>query len=101
MITNKAQWITLHPHSGSPTRILVPDRRGFGIENARQLIHQAIRDHVGQVSLDSYPYGGDEAFFVGDLGAILRTHERWQRQLPQVKPFYCMYKSCCVARTHG
>jgi ornithine decarboxylase len=30
----------------------------------------------------------ERAFFVADLGKVYRQHERWQKCLPEIKPFY-------------
>lgn len=34
--------------------------------------------------------GLEDAFFVADLGAIIRQHRKWQRCLPRVEPFYAI-----------
>lgn len=43
---------------------------------------------TSQNSLDSE--NSEDAFFVGDLGDIIQKHERWQKTLPRVKPFYAV-----------
>lgn len=30
----------------------------------------------------------EKAFFVADLGYVLRQHERWKAHLPEIQPFY-------------
>jgi ornithine decarboxylase len=99
MLANKAQWLTLPSDSASPTRVLVPPSNEFGIKNSSQLVHQAIRDHVNRSSIELNPYEGDETFVVGDLGAILRTHHRWQKNLPGINPFYGKYQPFRQDRT--
>jgi hypothetical protein len=32
--------------------------------------------------------GGDESFFVVDLGEVSRQHRRWKKGLPNVQPYY-------------
>lgn len=34
--------------------------------------------------------GAEEAFFVADLGQLVRRHVIWQRALPRIEPFYAM-----------
>lgn len=34
--------------------------------------------------------GGDDAFFVADLGDVVRKHLRWTRALPRVQPYYAV-----------
>ncbi|KAJ3135768.1 Antizyme inhibitor 1 [Physocladia obscura] len=35
----------------------------------------------------------EDAFFVGDMGEIIRQHLQWKEMLPRVEPFYAM--KCC------
>ncbi|KAH9948580.1 ornithine decarboxylase [Amylocystis lapponica] len=32
----------------------------------------------------------EKAFFVADLGAVYRQHEKWKKHLPEVEPFYAI-----------
>ena len=32
----------------------------------------------------------EDAFFVADLGAVIRQHDQWKRLLPRVEPFYAV-----------
>lgn len=34
--------------------------------------------------------GLEDAFFVADLGAVIRQHKKWQNCLPRVEPFYAV-----------
>lgn len=47
--------------------------------------------HVGDV-IDNYIYEhtltGKNAFFVGDLGKLIKQHIRWQNVMAPIKPFY-------------
>ncbi|XP_074056952.1 antizyme inhibitor 1 isoform X1 [Macrotis lagotis] len=47
--------------------------------------------HLGNV-IDNYVYEhtltGKNAFFVGDLGKIVKKHSQWQNVVAQIKPFY-------------
>lgn len=35
--------------------------------------------------------GGDDPFFVADLGQIVRQHRRWIQNMPGIRPFYGMH----------
>ncbi|KAI9337228.1 pyridoxal-dependent decarboxylase [Obelidium mucronatum] len=35
----------------------------------------------------------EDAFFVGDMGEVIRQHIQWKEMLPRVEPFYAM--KCC------
>lgn len=35
--------------------------------------------------------GGDESFFVVDLGEVSRQHQSWKKNLPNVQPYYGNY----------
>jgi ornithine decarboxylase len=39
---------------------------------------------------DQHVDGAEEAFFVADLGQLVRRHVTWQRALPRIDPFYAM-----------
>lgn len=47
--------------------------------------------NLGNV-IDNYVYEhtltGKNAFFVGDLGKIVKKHSQWQNIVAQIKPFY-------------
>ncbi|KAK3563803.1 hypothetical protein QTP86_034527, partial [Hemibagrus guttatus] len=52
---------------------------GFG---ANDIIKQKIKESVSS--------GNQDAFYVADLGDVLKKHLRWVRVLPRVKPFYAV-----------
>ncbi|KAG8857601.1 hypothetical protein FRB96_005619 [Tulasnella sp. 330] len=51
-----------------------------------------VRDGVAQAwrMADDHQADAEKAFFVADLGEVLRQHERWQACLPGVEPFYAI-----------
>jgi len=55
---------------------------------AKTLIANALQERIDSIDYDSCEPGGEDAFFVGDLGEIYRQHMRWKRNLPRVEPFY-------------
>lgn len=55
---------------------------------AKTLIGNALQERIDSIDYDSCEPGGEDAFFVGDLGEIYRQHMRWKRNLPRVEPFY-------------
>ncbi|CAG7966962.1 unnamed protein product [Penicillium salamii] len=38
--------------------------------------------------------GGDDPFFVADLGQIVRQHRRWIQNMPGIRPFYAVKCNC-------
>lgn len=52
------------------------------------LIDLAIESHISRVEKRSI--GGDDPFFVADLGQIARQHRRWTQNMPGIRPFYGM-----------
>ncbi|KAL2136770.1 hypothetical protein VTI74DRAFT_1422 [Chaetomium olivicolor] len=57
---------------------------------AKQLIGNALREHVENVDYDTCEPGQEDTFFVADLGEVYRQHLRWKLNLPRVKPFYAV-----------
>lgn len=55
---------------------------------AQHLIAQALRQRIDGIDPNTCEAGGEEAFFVCDLGEIRRQHERWTLSLPRVEPHY-------------
>lgn len=55
---------------------------------AKALIANALQERIDSIDSDHCEPGGEDAFFVGDLGEIYRQHMRWKRNLPRVEPFY-------------
>ena len=56
--------------------------------HAKTMIANALRERIDNIDYDNCEPGGEDAFFVGDLGEIYRQHMRWKRNLPRVEPFY-------------
>ena len=54
----------------------------------RELISNALQERIDNIDSDNCEPGGEDAFFIGDLGEIYRQHMRWKRNLPRVEPFY-------------
>ncbi|KAI8843423.1 pyridoxal-dependent decarboxylase [Chytriomyces cf. hyalinus JEL632] len=55
-------------------------------------------EEIMKEKMDAYysvPDNADEedAFFVGDMGEVVRQHLQWKEMLPRVEPFYAM--KCC------
>ncbi|XP_063046979.1 ornithine decarboxylase 1-like [Engraulis encrasicolus] len=48
------------------------------------------KDAVEQIISKLSMSGGDDAFFVADLGDVVRKHLRWTRALPRVQPYYAV-----------
>ncbi|KAI5805377.1 pyridoxal-dependent decarboxylase [Peziza echinospora] len=57
---------------------------------AHKMIGDALKERIDSIDLHSCEPGGEDAFFVADLGEIYRQHMRWKRNLPRVEPFYAV-----------
>ncbi|KAJ5518097.1 Orn/DAP/Arg decarboxylase 2 C-terminal [Penicillium expansum] len=57
---------------------------GYRNLSADELVDLAIESHIARIVKRSL-VGGDESFFIADLGQILRQHRRWTQNMPAVK----------------
>ena len=55
---------------------------------AHSLISQALKKHIEDIDPEECDAGGEDGFFVADLGEIYRQHMRWKVNLPRIEPFY-------------
>lgn len=53
----------------------------------RELVDLAIKHNIARI-INRSVVGGDEAFFVADLGYVAQQHQRWLRNFPDVQPYY-------------
>ncbi|RPA83370.1 hypothetical protein BJ508DRAFT_207225 [Ascobolus immersus RN42] len=57
-------------------------------------VHEQIRDafmtRIDGVDVDTCDAGGEDPFFVVDLGEVYRQHLRWKKNLGRVEPFYAV-----------
>lgn len=94
------------PPSQAQTKLYSQQRR-FSQSNVRtkiraqSLIGQALEKHIGNINPDECEAGGEDGFFVADLGEIYRQHMRWKVNLPRIEPFYGMSQIhlCLLSRT--
>ena len=63
------------------------------------MIFHALKSHVESIDPDKCEAGGEDAFFVADLGEIYRQHMRWKVNLPRIEPYYGMQSSLCAYPT--
>lgn len=74
--------------------MMSPQKRRFSQTNAntrflaQSMIGHALQTHIESINPDECEAGGEDAFFVADLGEIYRQHMRWKVNLPRVEPFY-------------
>lgn len=52
-----------------------------------ELVDLAIESHIVHIVKRSV-VGGDESFFIADLGQILRQHRRWTQHMSSIRPYY-------------
>ncbi|KAL0632928.1 Ornithine decarboxylase [Maublancomyces gigas] len=78
------------------TSALSASQRRFSSANgntkpiAHALISQALQTRINSIDPDVCEAGGEDAFFVADLGEVYRQHMRWKINLPRVEPFYAV-----------
>jgi hypothetical protein len=76
------------------TSKLSPQQRRFSQSNActrllaQAMIGHALQTHIESIDPEVCEAGGEDAFFVADLGEIYRQHMRWKVNLPRIEPFY-------------
>ncbi|KAJ5664858.1 uncharacterized protein N7477_007306 [Penicillium maclennaniae] len=54
-----------------------------------QLVDLAIESQISRITKRAF-LGGDESFFVADLGRVTQQHRRWMKSLPGVQPYYAV-----------
>ena len=61
-----------------------------------ELVDLAIESHIACIVKRSLA-GGDESFFIADLGQVLRQHRRWTQNMPGIRPYYgtTPLQPCC------
>ena len=68
------------------------------------VIGKALRAHVDKIDGDTCEVGGEEAFFVADLGEVYRQHLRWKLNLQRAKPHFGksfdVISLSCITRRH-
>ncbi|KAF3186186.1 hypothetical protein TWF788_003646 [Orbilia oligospora] len=57
---------------------------------SKALISNALARRVSSINVDNCEAGGEDAFFVADLGEVYRQHLRWKLNLPRIEPFYAV-----------
>lgn len=60
---------------------------GYRTTSPGDLIDLTIESQIARIVQRS-AIGGDEPFFVVDLGQIVRQHRRWTHNMPGIRPFY-------------
>ncbi|KAJ5954908.1 hypothetical protein N7501_009187 [Penicillium viridicatum] len=58
-----------------------------------ELVDLAIESHIARVVKRSV-VGGDESFFIADLGQIFRQYRRWTQHMPGIRPYYAVKCNC-------
>lgn len=57
---------------------------------SQMLVGDALRSHIDSIDLDTCLAGGEDSFFVADVGLVYRQYVRWVSSLPRIEPFYAM-----------
>ncbi|KAK9470623.1 pyridoxal-dependent decarboxylase [Dipodascopsis tothii] len=60
------------------------------VNDSKALISRALRGRVARVDIDGCAPGGEDPFFVADMGEVYRQHKRWKLNIPRVEPFYVL-----------
>lgn len=94
--TQLGRFFTAITHS-FPTQnqtILSDPQNNFGEKcnlTPEELVELTINTHIAHATKNAAT-GGDESFFVVDLGEVTRQHEGWKKNLPDVQPYYGKHK---------
>lgn len=57
---------------------------------SKLLVGDALRSQIESIDLDTCLAGGEDSFFVADIGNVYHQYVRWINHLPRVEPFYAM-----------
>lgn len=57
---------------------------------SKKLVGEALRARVESIDIDTCPPGGEDSFFVADLGRVYHQYKRWVSNLPRIEPFYAI-----------
>lgn len=57
---------------------------------SKKLVGDALRSRIESIDVDSCAPGGEDSFFVADLGRVYRQYERWVSNLPRIEPCYAV-----------
>ena len=66
---------------------------------SKSLVQNVLKEHIARIDVDTCEPGGEDAFYVADMGEVYRQHLRWKMNLGRVKPFYgtfCLRQGECV-----
>ena len=72
--------LVAHNHDGNSKKI-------EGVPS-KEAVMDVLKKQIAKIDVDSCQPGGEDAFFVADLGEVYRQHLRWKMNLARVKPFY-------------
>lgn len=78
------------PVFADAARPLVENENDEGKKLSQILVGEALRSHIDSIDLDTCHAGGEDSFFVADIGQVYRQHVRWITNLPRIEPFYAM-----------
>lgn len=76
------------PREAVPTGKIIHST-GYRNSSPDELVDLAIESHIARILKRSL-VGGDESFYIADLGQILRQHRRWTQNMPGIRPYYGM-----------
>jgi len=69
----------------------IPDKtpvaKPASAHQSAHLVDLAIERQISRI-IKRAAVGGDESFFVADLGRVIQHHRRWVKSLPGVQPYY-------------
>ncbi|KAJ5775358.1 uncharacterized protein N7511_000369 [Penicillium nucicola] len=77
-----------------PKKVLhIPHNVEYRESSPGELVDLAIEGNIARIAKHSL-VGGDESFFVADLGQVIRQHRRWMQSLPEIRPYYAVKCNC-------
>ncbi|KAL2815574.1 pyridoxal-dependent decarboxylase [Aspergillus cavernicola] len=57
---------------------------------AKDLVLNVLNKRAAEVDTDQCAPGGEDAFYVADMGEVYRQHLRWKMNLSRVRPFFAV-----------
>lgn len=88
MAPSSIQIIEQYPAFILDKGVITPPYEDEGSRDAKQLVHDALKEHISGIDTDVCNAGEEDAFYVADMGEVYRQHLRWKKNLKRVKPHY-------------
>lgn len=75
-----------HPYNVGALFKSVPSSPDVDVHN--RSVSEVFQERLESITSQKWESDQENAFFVGDLGDVVRQHIRWKSLLPRIEPFY-------------